>query len=189
MKPRRERTFLLDTTSRKALELTHRPTRLIPDDSSPEVKCRSLMLTIDLYPMSKLRMSSRFISSRLTRLRGLASQTNFLYYLRPVLENWQNVQGLYFSHQDKTHGLRRKLEWSELFWLQYGRMATPLKNHQVSIGPWPVRKKFSQPMSGWPRYQWPVALLGFRPLGRRTTYEPAKIRHNWLNFLLQGSII
>jgi len=149
MKPRRERTLLFDRTSRKALEPTHRPPRLIPDDSSTptpqEVKCGSLMLTIDLYPMSKLRMCSRFISLRLTRLRGLASQTNFLYYLSPVLENWQNVQGLYFSHQDKTHGLRLHLEWSELFWLQCRRTATPLKNNQVSIGPWPVQIKFSRP--------------------------------------------
>ena len=152
MKPRRERTFLFDTTSRKALEHTHRPTRLIRGDSFPEVKCRSLMLTIDLYPMLKLRMWSRFISSRLTRLRGLASRTNFLYYLRSVLENWQNVQRLYFSHQDKTHGLRLNLEWSERFWLQSGRTAIPLKNHQVSIGPWKVQKKFFQPMSGCPRY-------------------------------------
>jgi hypothetical protein len=153
MKPRREKTFLFDTTSGKALEPTHLPTRLIPDDSSPEVKCRSLMLTIDLYPMSKLRMCPRFISPRLTRFRGLASQTNFLYYLRPVLENWQNVEGLYFSHQDKTHGLRLNLKWSEIFWLQSGRTAAPLKNNQVSIGQWTIPNKFSQPIFGCPRYQ------------------------------------
>lgn len=146
------------------------------------------MLTIDLYPMSKLRMCSRFISSRLTRPRGLASQINFLYYLRPVLENWQNVEGLYFSHQDNTHGLRLNLEWNELFWLQYGRTATPLKNLKVSIDPWPVQKKFSQPMSGCPRYQWPVVLLGFRHPGQGTTYELIKSRHNWLNFLLRCSV-
>lgn len=189
MKARRERTFLFDTTSRKDLEPTHRPTRLIPDDRSPEVQCRSLMLTIDLYPMSKLRMCLRFISSRLTCLRGLASQTNFIYYHRQVLENWQNIQGLYFSRLDKTHGLRHKPEWSVLFWLQSGRTATPLKNHQVSIGPWPVQKKFSQRTSGCRRYLWPVVLLGFRHLERGSTYELLKNRHNWLNFLLCGSVI
>jgi hypothetical protein len=147
MKPRREGTSHCDTTSRKALEPTHRPTRLTPDDSSPEVKCRSLMLTTDLCPMSKLRMCLRFITSRLTRFRGLASQTNFLYYLSQVLGKWQNVQGLYISHQDKTRGLRHKLEWREFFWLQSRRIVTTFIKYQFLIGPWPVQKKFSQPMA------------------------------------------
>jgi hypothetical protein len=56
MKPRRERTFLFDTMFRKASQPTHPPTRLIPEDTSSEVNCHSLTVTIDLHPKSKLRM-------------------------------------------------------------------------------------------------------------------------------------
>lgn len=77
-------------------------------------------------------------------------------------------------------GKRLNLEWSELFWLQSRRTASPLKNHQVSIGPWPVQKKLSQPITGCPRYQWPVMFLGLRRPGRGTIYEILKNRHHWL---------